>query len=302
MKANYIKFFILVFLPASLIWGASGWVQGGFLVHEISTGVELSELGKSELAVDSAEFPVGIRGRFTARVDPGAKVLLSASNRMFIQLLGPGEFGVERFEHTQPESDMWAASGGESGQSRVLLSLRSGHFFMDTRELSEASQVAVETPLGRIIAHRGLWQMRIAFDQRSDMFTFEIACSEGRLSFTDKRGITYPLGTGQRLSGAGGWMNPGVDVVEMTTIDREAIEAFSSICRTVATDAGRLESYLPHIEVLSVAEVEKRVVPADQVKRRAKRRVIIEYAPQSAQLTPFRGEISAPRSRQVESF
>lgn len=302
MKLNYLKLSVFLFTLVNASWASSGWTQGAFLIHEISGGVGLSELGKSSLDVESADLPVGIRGRFTCQADPGAAVFLSASNRMFVQLQGPGEFGVERFEQTEPEPSVWSSTDQESGQSRMLFSLRSGNLFMDTRELNETSRVAVETPIGRIAVGRALWQMRIDFDQRSGIFSFEIACSEGSLSFTSRRDSNYPLRAGQRLSGAGGWTDPGVDVVEMTTNNREAIEEFLSTRSNAKNDAARLEYYLRFMDELlsgGGAPIDTRTTPRGRGDAGP---VIIEYAPKPETLTPFRGEIPAPSESQADIF
>lgn len=221
---------------------------------------------------------------------------------MFIQFRGSGEFGVERFEQTEPERSARMSSERESGQSRLLISFRSGHIFIDTRALSGASRVAVETPLGRITSSRALWQMRIAFDQRSGIFDFDIACSSGRLSFTDRRDLSYSLRAGQRLSGAGGWMTPGIEIVEITENEKEAVEDFLSTRDKLEAVANRLELYLPVIEQLPALQIESQDIPATIPKREGTTPVIIEYAPWAESLAPFRGEIRAPSAGQFDIF
>lgn len=302
MRTNYCKLTILLLIFFNVSRGSSDWAQGGFLIHELRGGVSLSELGKAELEQEISEFPVGIHGRFSCRTDPGAAVFLSASNRMFLQLLGAGEFGVERFEQMMSEAGTGASGSSESGQSRMLFSFRSGHLFMDTRGLNEVSRVAIETPLGRITSSRALWQMRIAFDQRSGIFDFEIVCSAGRLSFTDRRNLNYVLRAGQRLSGAGGWMTPGIEIVEITENDREAMEDFLSTRDNLEAVASRAELYLPLIEELSNLQTEQQNMSAATPEREGNTPVIIEYAPRPELLTPFRGEIRAPSAWQVDIF
>ena len=302
MKSKFFKLIVLWLLLVDASLGSSGEAQGGFLIHKLSGDVSLSELGEEELEQVTLEFPVGIRGRFSCRADSGAEVFLSASNQMFIQFRGSGEFGVERFEQTEPKRSAWLSSEGESGQSRSLISFRSGHILMDTRNLNEASRVAVETPLGRITSSRALWQMRIAFDQRSGIFDFDIACSSGRLSFTDRRDLSYALRAGQRLSGAGGWMTPGIEIVEITEKEKEAVEDFLSIRDGLEAVANRLELYLPLIEQLPAMQTESMDVRAATPERERNRPVIIEYAPRAESLSPFRGEIPAPSEGQIDNF
>lgn len=303
MKRTFLKLIVFLLTLSNAWSNASDWMQGSFLIHEISEGVSLSELGATELAVSGADLPLGIGGRFSCRADPGAGLLLSASNGLFVQLSGAGELGVERFEQTKlAEAGPQAVTLREDDQSRMLFSFRSGHLYLDTRELNEASRVAVETPLGRIAADRALWQMRIAFDQRSGIFNFEIACSEGRLRFTDRRELNYALRAGQRLTGAGRWANPGIDVVEMTGNDREAMEAFLSRRENAMADANRLEPYLPTMDTVSSAALGPQQERALPPRGGGTRPVIIEYAPRPETLTPFRAEMPPPSARQADIF
>lgn len=303
MKRSCLKLIVFL-LTLSHVWGnASGWIQGSFLVHEISDGVRFSELGATDLAVSHPDLPFGLGGRFSCRADSGAAVVLSASNGMFLQLSGPGEFGVERFEQTKlAEDGPQAMTLREDNQSRMLFSFRSGHLCMDTRELNEASQLAVETPLGRITADRALWQMRIAFDQRSGIFNFELACSVGRVRFTDQRGLNYALRAGQRLSGAGGWANPGINVVEVTENDQETFEAFLTRREKAQAAANRIELYLPRIDSVASAVLGPEQERAASLGEGGPRPVIIEYAPRPETLTPFRAEILPPSEGQADTF
>jgi hypothetical protein len=302
VNVSSLKLFFFLLSTIGPIWGEMGWAQGSFLIHELNSGVDLSELGEVAIREESLELPSGIRGRFTCRAEHGGAVLLSSSNRMFFQFRGPGQFSVERFEQTEPEPAAWRSGGQEGGQSRMLFSLRSGHLILDSRQLDDASRVAVETPLGRITSGRALWQMRIAFDQRSGIFDFEIACSEGRLDFSDERDVQYLLRAGQRLSGAGGWMNPGIEVVEMTGNDREMIAGFLAAKAGSMADAGVLKSYLPFIEDLADTRGFADLPPEPLPNAREVRPVIIEYAPRPERFTPFRGKIPEPSARRAGIF
>lgn len=74
MKLKYLKLIILFLVLVDVSRGSPGVAQGGFLIHELSGGVKLSELGEAELAKESLELPVGIPGRFSCRAAPGDEV------------------------------------------------------------------------------------------------------------------------------------------------------------------------------------------------------------------------------------
>jgi hypothetical protein len=180
--------------------------------------------------------------------------------------------------------------------------MRSGHLLVDDRGAGDSSKLALETPLGRLTAGRALWQMRISFDQRSRIFDFEIACSAGRVSFTDNRGESYALSTGQRLSGAGERMNPGIEIVEITENDAEVIEEFVTALDAIRSSAEKLELYLPAIQDLPGAQQEALNAIEIPTARSGARPIIIEYAPRAETVAPFRGEIPPPSEHRAGMF
>lgn len=299
---THFKLLFVSIVMSSVSVGSEAWVQGAHLLHRFAGEVELSELGKSAIDLDTTDLPLALGGLFTCQAESGAAVYLSTSNRGFIEFRGPGKFGVERFEQTQRDASEGQSGASDYGQSRMLLSFRSGQIFIDTRGMPEFSRLAIETPLGRITTSEALWQMRIRFDQRSGIFDFEVGCSDGRIYFTDQRGIGYELHAGQRLAGVGGWRNLGVEVVEGTESSAAAMEEFLTVGEVFASEAKRTELYLPAMKALRSSVVDMPVGGnASQEESRA-RPVIIEYAPRAEPLLPFRGEIAAPSAGRADIF
>lgn len=283
-------------------WASDDWARGAHLVHALEGEVSLSELGEASLAIEPQDLPMAIGGLYTCEAEAGASVLLSASNRKFFLFRGPGQLGVERFEQIRPTAATWSGQDPSFGQSRMLLSMRSGYLLVDDRVAGDSSKLALETPLGRLTAGRALWQMRISFDQRSRIFDFEIACSVGRISFTDNRGESYALSAGQRLSGAGERMNPGIEIVEITENDVEVIEEFGMALDAIRSTADKLDLYLSAIQDLPGAQKEAFNVIDIPTARGGARPIIIEYAPRADSLAPFRGEIPPPSEHQAGMF
>lgn len=298
----YLKQWLLVIAMSHTSLGSEVWVQGAHLLHRFKGQVALSELGKPDFNLEAADLPLALGGLFTCELESGAAIHLSTSNRGFVEFRGPGKFGIERFEQTQTDKDGGQAAGREYGQSRMLLSLRAGHIFIDTRGLGELSRLAVETPLGRITTRQALWQMNIRFDQRSGIFDFEVVCSDGRVYFTDRRGTAYELRAGQRLAGAGGSMNPGVEVVESTEAGAAAMQEFLTVREELASEANRTEHYLPAMKALPTAIADLPGGGRAPLEERSARPVTIEYAPRAEPLIPFRGEIPPPSALKADIF
>ncbi|TVP77427.1 MAG: hypothetical protein EA353_10475 [Puniceicoccaceae bacterium] len=290
-----------VFLGSSLSAGER-WVRGAFVLHSLEGEVSLGELGQESFSPEPSDLPFAMGGLLVAGAKPGSHILLSASNRVFMEFRGEGSFRVERFEQIMPEEDAWRQSEEESGQSRMLVFLRSGQLFIDNRATSDASQHSVETPIGRVSGGLALWQIRISHDPRNDIFNFEISCSDGRLRFTDNRGENYVLRGGQRLTGAGGRMNPGIEVVDVTNADRQAMQGFIARRENVRDLADGFASYAASIEPMVALPNPEQDIEEAAVGVRAVRRVVIEHAPRTDSLVPFRGEIPPPRGARADLF
>jgi len=282
---------------------AADWVRGALTLHEVAREVVVSELGGSATAMRAGDAPVSMSALVNCEAAHGASAFFSASNRSYLFFEGGGSFALERFEQDLPDGAAWRATGREVGQSRTIVNLRSGRIAIDARNMSDASQYLVETPLGRITVRRALWQMRIGFDPRSQMFDFTITCSDGRVRFTDLQGRQYTLRTGQRLSGAGAKGAPSIEVGENTARTREQMQQFRQLIDTHATAAGELEAYQPYFRVIhpGVEVAAPAAMPSRQPDS-GRRPIVIEHAKDPAPVTPFRGEVSAPPVPETDLF
>jgi hypothetical protein len=282
---------------------ADTWVRGALMLHRISGEIVLTELGGTSVDLASDDAPLTLPGLFNCQAAHAASAFFSTSNRSYILFEGDGSFAVERFEQVLPDSETWWAGRREASQSRMIVHFRSGQMTLDSRNMSDASQYLVETPLGRISARRALWQMRIAFDPRSQIFDFTISCSDGRVRFTDLQGQQYTLRTGQRLSGAGARTAPSIEVAGMAERVIEQMQRFLSLVETFASTADDLQSYEPHFEKIAQAEPVPTVTPQGLDGTASDRRpLVIEYAKEPAPVTPFRGEVRPPSSFQADLF
>ena len=182
-------------------------VRGGLTLHEVTGQVDLKELGKV-VPLRVGQMPITTMGLIECEARSGSSAFFTASNRTAIYFRGSGSFAVERFEQVMPQLSDWNADTVEASQSWMIVNFRGGDLIVDNRNMLESSQFLVETPIGRLATKGSLWQMRILFKPRSQIFDFTITCAEGRVRFTDLQGKQYTLYRGQRLGGVGSSMTP----------------------------------------------------------------------------------------------
>lgn len=302
MFARFIQLSLLILAVAAPL-AADTWVRGALTLHRVSGEIVVSELGGDSFKVAPGDVPFTVPGLMNGEAPHGSSAFFSASTRSYLLFEGAGSFAVERLEQVMPEAETWWADRREASQSRMIVNFRAGHITIDSRNMSDASQYLVETPLGRITARRALWQMQIAFDPRSQIFDFTISCSDGRVRFTDLQGQQYTLRTGQRLSGAGARTSPSIEVAGMAERAREQMQRFLDLVDIYAPAADDLQAYEPHFQQIDQAEAGPDSVASvlDRTSS-ARRPIVIEHAKDPAPVTPFRGEVRPPSSYQADLF
>jgi len=222
---------------------------------------------------------------------------------MTIAFRGEGVFSVERFEGlfgvVEDENEP------NETRSRMILNLRRGELMIDSRSLTADSKFVVETPFGRISSVKAVLLIRIEFDYRSNIYDFTVSCAEGTVRLNDLRDQTYSILAGQRISGAGSYTAPAIEVAGQTDQIREKFELFFGALARLDRkniDQGKLRA---HSKALPDFVDETRTSFRLTHQRRAndsKRPRVIEFAPQAEPITPFRGEVRPPSDFQADLF
>ncbi len=281
---------------------ASELVRGGLILHEVNGQVGLKELGKDITLLNTADVPITTMGMIECEASDGSSAFFTASNRSAIYFEGSGSFAVERFEQVMPELAEWNVQSVE--QSRIILNFRAGDLIVDTRKMRklESSQFLVETPLGRLACKRALWQMRILFDPRSQIFDFTIICTEGQIRFTDLQGQQYAVQKGRRLEGAGSRMKPSIEVGESTERSQEQMQRYLDLSSQHSDAADDFTRYLAYLEVIerNVGSNSERAVLGRL--NTARRPIVIEFAKEPKPVTPFRAVLTPPSADQADLF
>ena len=275
---------------------AEQWLRGAAAVTVVRGEPQVEEVGAEALELSGeSSLPQYVQGLLKVATAIGDSVLLSTSNQLSIYNEGPGYFAIERFEQEVAESL-------DTGKSRMILNLRQGLVAVDNRALSDNSQMIVETPVGRMSVKNGWWLMEIAYDERSHIYDFSIECADGVLRFTDLTGDSYTLRNGQRLRGAGASARPSIEVGEISEDASELFEEFAAMQLSVAELGLPVEMFRAEMQSMHLSQSGPDASIHGAEARGSKRPLLIEYAPRSAPVTPYRAVIRPPSSYQADLF
>ena len=277
-------------------------VRGGLTLHQVIGQVDLKELGEDFIRLGVGQVPISTTGLIECEARSGSSAFFTASNRTAIYFEGSGSFAIERFEQVMPQQTDWNTDTVEASQSWMILNFRGGDLIIDNRNMLGSSQFLVETPIGRIASKECLWQMRIIFERRSQIFDFTITCVQGRVRFTDLQGQQYSLNAGQRLAGAGTRMTPSIEVGENTKRSREQMKRYQYLANQHLAAANDLTQYLDYLQVIEQAASRKSELPLAGGSNSIRRPIVIEYAKDPEPVTPFRGKVKPPSADQADLF
>ena len=282
---------------------AESWVRGAVTVLE-SSGVVSIDVPSEDARYDDFTKPVYFSGLFSARAQSDGSVLLHTSNKVTLSFSGEGVFSIERFESIVG-GDPAAQGKFSETDSRMILGLRRGELLIDTRSLPQDSKFVVETPLGRIFCVKAVLKIGIEHDYRSGIYNLTISTSDGMVRFIDIRREVYTIYAGQRISGAGSYFEPAVEVGAQTDDMREEFEDFIVVLDGLdleAIDQAELRSH--SLELRAVKEVEAALthIPEEGVPTETRRPRVIEFAPRAEYVTPFRAEVEPPSDWQADLF
>jgi hypothetical protein len=306
MSLNHCTVFPLLLVCVLTLAGvasAADWMTGAVVVELVEGAVVLEEVGADSAELEIVQLPQYTSGLLRLRTQADGAVFFRTSNSISVYNEGPGFFAVERFEQEVDARGEFDLTGEESGQSRMILHMREGLLVVDSRGLGDLSRVIVEVPLGRISVNKGWWMMQISQHERTKAYSFSLACADGVLRFTDRKGAKYTLSAGQRLSGVGSSERPSIAVAEISTEARSAFQRFSDLAATLATE--ELSAVALRAKMNPMVNVTKKVDPLLGTTRKTpagKRPLIIEYAPQPPPVSESRGIICPPLADQTDLF
>lgn len=290
-------------MPGLHVLHAEVWVRSAAVALESSGSVEVG-IPVSGQTFESFDEPEYFPGIFSCRAQAASSILIEMSNRLRLAFQGEGYFSVERVESLFTNFQALEA-GQEALRSHIILNLRRGELLIDSRQLSGGSKLVLETPFGRIITDKSVLLVQIEFDHRSTIYDFTISAMEGTARLNDLRRQSYMIYPGQRLSGAGSYFAPAIEVGEQMTSIRETFQAYFNREERLGADyidRERLGAQLKILPPLETSATAARESEGRSGERSSKRPRIIEYAPSAAPVTPFRAEIKPPSDFQADLF
>lgn len=281
---------------------AEVWVRGAAVGLESSGEVELRVPGVEEGhgPFDSPQYFPGV---FRCEAQAGGSVFIQMSDQTRLNFRGAGFFSVERSDSMFTDLPAYAA-GVEPIRSHTILNLRRGELIIDSRQLTEGSKLLLETPFGRITSEKSVLLVQIEFDHRSGIYDFTISSLEGTVRLNDLRRQSYQIYSGQRLSGAGSYLAPAIEVGEQMGSIREKFQAYFTRMERLRNEQVDVEALRAQMKVLAALELPDAAsrFSAEGSSRNMKRPRIIEYAPRAAPVTPYRAEIKPPSDQQADLF
>jgi len=278
------------------------WLRGSAMILSASKGVEVSIPGGNSFNPEEGMLPHVVPGAFSVRAEEGESIMLYAYNDVRMLFEGEGFFSIERLEGQFSFEGGDAGDGQKARQSRMILNLRTGFLAVDSRDLSPESQLSLELPFGRVSGSHSVWYIQIDFDRRSGIYNFTLACSEGKLGLTDLNGQLVTIYPGQRISGAGSFQKPIVEVGEFTREARERLEEFEqrfSLVDIDETDYAKMRKSM--VEVSHVLSRQSGAFPRSANASPDQQPIVIDFVPRPAEVTPYRGEIPLPRVLETET-
>ncbi|PXA03265.1 hypothetical protein DDZ13_12630 [Coraliomargarita sinensis] len=301
---TFPKFVILLLVFGVRPVAAEAWVRGSAMVVEASGEVQLTDTAAGKTYQDFGQATY-FSGMFSSQAQADGSILIHTSNAMTLGFRGGGYFSVERFEGLYEAQSTGEREELTEIRSRMILNLRRGELLIDSRSLTADSKFVVETPFGRISSVKAVLLVRIDFDYRSNIYDFTISCTEGTVRLSDKRGESYLIYAGQRISGAGSYLAPAIEVGEQTDQIREKFEQFLSRLDRMELDEMDQTKLWAHTKALAdFSDVEVVVSPSNDGRpvEQARRPRVIEFAPRAETISPFRGEVKPPSKNQAELF
>lgn len=281
---------------------AEVWVRGAAVGLESSGEVEIRVPGFEE-SYGPFDSPQYFPGVFSCEAQPGGFAFIQMSDQTRLSFRGAGFFSVERSDSMFTDLPSYAA-GVEAIRSHTILNLRRGELIIDSRQLTEDSKLLLETPFGRITAENSVLLVQIEFDHRSGIYDFTISSMEGTARLSDLRRQSYQIYSGQRLSGAGTYLAPAIEVGEQMGSIREKFQAYFNRMERLREEQVDVEALRVQMKLLPALELPEATsrFSAERSTGNMKRPRIIEYAPRAAPVTPYRAKIKPPSENQADLF
>ena len=189
MPMNHLL--LLIFVSFSTVAYSFEWNRGLVQIDQIDLGINFSKYGglHSEILPETLPYAFSQLAKFSS--DDSAELFFRFSTGVLGKWLGPGKFSIEAFEHSWVETGLLDDAVEE--RTRTILYFDKGFLFINAEDLKKESSIRIETPLGTVMSHGGIFSIKFEGFQDSAERNAIISCYRGSITYTDNNGNTNSL-------------------------------------------------------------------------------------------------------------
>lgn len=188
---------LLFFISFSTICSAFEWHRGLIQIDSMGSEIQFAKYGESSTKITAEELPLEFSERADFVTSSSAKLFFRVSTGIIGKWKGPGTFSFERFDHA------WVANrlaDVANELTSTIFYFNKGLLFITAEARRDKSSIVIETPLGKVISHGGVFSINIEDYDDSSQRNAIINCYQGSLEFEDFKGLTHSLRNGNKMS------------------------------------------------------------------------------------------------------
>ena len=191
----YMLFWVFPFLAMDAL--ALEWHRGILQIDRIDPGVQMQKYGEANRIFPKFNQALQIVDLVQFSAESEAAMYFRLSTGMSAEWKGPGEFSIDRFEHSWPPISMEAS---KREYTRTLFYLNQGYLFIDIGLASDTATTVIKTPLGKFLCHNAIFAINMEDFNESDNKACTVYCYSGSLTFEGLDGSVLRLTQGNKLA------------------------------------------------------------------------------------------------------
>ena len=173
------------------------WHRGILQIDLMDPGVQMQNYGETNRMFHEFNQALQIVDLVQFSAESEAAMYFRLSTGMSAEWKGPGEFSIDRFEHSWPPISMEAS---EREYTRTLFYLNQGYLFIDMGLASDTDTSVIKTPLGTLLCQNAIFAIDLEDFKGSDKKACMVYCYSGSLTFEGLDGSVLKLTQGNKLA------------------------------------------------------------------------------------------------------
>lgn len=176
---------------------ALDWHRGILQIDHMDSSIQMQKYGETSPSYPEFNLPIQMTDLAEFSSESEAIMCFRLSTGMMVEWNGPGKFSIDRFEHSWLPSSL---SAGESEYARALLYLNRGRLFIDAEQLSDATSLVIETPLGTLLGQNAIFAIDVENFRGGEKKNCTLYCFSGSVRFEGHDGTSLELSQGNKLA------------------------------------------------------------------------------------------------------